>query len=802
MGEEHEEVSSARSGLSEWGGRLVSRVKDRALDVSYQDVTRLSRRELLAGIGAVATYRSLNADTWPHIDQFDTNLYFLQNMDIEDAKAYIGNTADIMNGATTTDWAYRDDRTFTILDEVTTAVERMFLGAMRGGAPIDDIEQMATFQSACPDEYLVSSPYDDVRATFTADGRLSTLHTGEHHQSVYLPAPKGADVDPPLPGEGGAAGLVLDDEVAWVWGDAFEQIDHDGTRAAASFTYEHRDTGVRVKQDVSMPFDASRETGSGTVRLDYTVENGGSEPVDIGFVYALRANANRNLQDPIFFRTSGNIGTAGDELRWQDVEDGQELRLRMDDADDAGFIRHRISDGDRDRVYRQAEAYLDDRVIIDDIPPLHRRLRNHLMDAIEQDPYTLEEGAAFEELLEAGEESVFGRYLTGYQRADVTVPAGGSESFTVTITPGADADTHAAEDTGTVDDAWDAWLDEAVDLNRLHPDFRAEAKDWVAVLAKTWMPGRGTGHAAPHYQPSYSRVWIRDVSSVADAFMALGRTEEAWDFYTEYVPSIQEDDGGLHQAYTSTGAPAYLVEETTDQVADWLIGLDQLNDMTSRDAFRAAGVGNVRAAADFLQDSLVANNLPEAGWDYAESPHEYRISLYTADKTQRALEAVQPYVEEDLTPVLGEMQRSKESHFLSDDPFTEAISLNTLDTDYSGMAGVIYLTGHEDDPRYLEEMFEDIGVENVSGWTVGSNLAARAAATLGDTELTVNGQTYTGRELAYRRLKANVERAQDHGVLYEKIDEDGEPYGARHLAWSHAEAIQAAAAIDNDFTPR
>lgn len=765
----------------------------------------LTRRHFLQLSGAAAAGAAIRPDVPPYIKELQTNLYFAQRIEPH-VLSYVENTLKIMEGGTETDWAYRADRTFDAIDQVTSAVETMISTAVTGGSPEQEIDRMERFQRLCPDEFLVSSPYDDARATFTEHGRLSTYHDGVSHYVIYQVEDGDHAYDGALPGEGGQAGVLFKDseEVDWLW-DAFELQDAWREDHVVTFAYEHPDRDIAVTQEAYMPFDAEAEDGSGAIQLDYEIT--ADEELDLDVVYALRANVNQHIHDAVFFLTNRNRGAVeGDMLHWEDLETDNDLYLALNDAENSGFIRAPISDADRDSVYDRVDEYVEDRDVIGRVPTLPDRLRDHMEQAIVEESFDdLPDGTPFEDMLDEAEDTVNGRYLTGYQRKSLSIGPGDAETVSVTIgdTPESLDTVHkpgnGAEATRS---AWKEWRSQ-LDLTDVHPHFREEVVDWTATLVKNWVPSKGTGLAASSWSPPYSRVWHRDVTAMSEALMEVGLEGLAEDYLTEFVPGVLEDDGALHQAHTADRRGAYLVERTYDQVAGWFIALDRLDDHVTYDPFDRVGGDTVERAADFLVASTDRNGLPEPGWDYQESPHELRSSVYSADQMQKALECVQDhgYASSRHEKTGQALQDAKQRYFLGDQ-LVKSINVNSRDTDYDGMASVIYSTGHETDPTYMEQMMEAVGVDTVTeSWTVALNQVARAAAILGDEQLTVNGETYTGNALAYDRLQNTIDTATEHGIMREKFDEDGNPTDASHLSWSQAKPILAAIALDNTYRP-
>lgn len=728
-------------------------------------LTRRQFLKLMGGTALTGVVGSMFTARLPFNVPFLEPVYFLQRTEWSNL-VLLENIVEMLSGASESDWAYRPDHSFGVIENVLASTEAF--------------EQLSDpFQRLCPDEYLISTPYDDSKALITKHGKLSVFNNGHTHHIPYFI--NGTTLHDGSREQGGFAGIELDGDVYWLF-DAFDRvstevIDH----GIVKHVFKHSETGLKVSQTAYMPF------GSETVRLDYEVENTSNTRMDGAFVFHLQANANRRMQTPIVFKTSWNHATAGETITWQDQENDAELYMSLFDADGqpaehTGVAAASITSQDREKARQLAGSITRKR------PYLQRYIDN----LIREEPYPLPTGTAFEHILTDAVNEIAGRYISGIQQSSFSVAPGRTTQFSAMITeqdrvewvPQTDAQQQNRRN-------WQNWVSRA-DLTGVPDEFQEQAKHSLATLFKNWVPSVNAFQAAPHLQPTYYFVWPRDNIASAMAAARFGFTDSAISTMTTFLPQIQEDDGSFKQCYMTDGTDANLYKEAYDQPAQFVLATFGLQEITGKNIVSELD-SELRAAVDYLTTNIADNGLMKPCYDFRENPWEVHTSLYTNSLVLAAFRSAQNGLDMDLQNEISRLERGINRHLLvSEDNWYNAIQFTGRSQDYDGMGTFAYTVGILDNPSYLEDVFEHVGIDTVEHtWTVATNHLAGAAALMGDRVLTVNGQQYTGRELAARRLNANITHASEHGAFFEKVDGNRRATDARHLTMSHAEFLSA-----------
>lgn len=776
---------SQPSGADDSQEPSVSTILKRAVFPGSDGTDFTSRRRILAAIGtglSAAGIGALSSRVPPHVDAFEDDLYYLQEIEWTNLDFW-NNMIQLLWGAYTTDWAYRTEASF---GDVNGTLSHLETGGKKG--------ELNAFQGICPDEYVLSSPEDDHRFGLTERGRLSSMNDGLTHQIPYKVTSRERELDGALEREGGFFGIVTEGDVDWQF-DGFDVVSGTVTDyGIAELEFRHDSLDLTVKQMGYVPFS------SGSLRLDFDIQNGGDQPLSGEFLYYLQANANRNKQSPIVFHTEINEAESGEILTWRKADEAgdegvKSLHLRLVDGDgqpanDSGVARAAIDDGDRSRVRNH----------IDDITT--KRLTRYWLwpyfeGGIKEEQSEFPEGVEFKNLLDKASERTRGRYVSGYQSKTFEVDPDEVVRFTVVLSE----DEDRARRVSTADGLetatrrkWNSWIED-LSLTDIHPGLRDFAEYQATVLAINWVPSAGAFVAAHHLQPSYYYVWPRDGIDVAIAAARVGLEDWATRFFEQFLPSVQEPNGMFKQAYMTDGTEANLYVIGHDQAAKFITGAFELNDIVTDDLVRELQEELLVAAESFVND-IASNELVQPAYDYKETPNQISQSLYVNVLAVRALRNLQERFDVEYSETVESLERGIREQFLrpESDEWYRALQgvVPRWRDDYTGMSSYMYTLDVVDETRYLEDLFEHVGVTDVEGtWTVATGHMAEAAAQNATDVFEIKGEQYTGSDLAHRRLRSNVEDASDHGILYEKI-RDGNPSDARYLTWSAAEFLNAA----------
>ncbi|MDY6770462.1 MAG: hypothetical protein SV186_00725 [Candidatus Nanohaloarchaea archaeon] len=571
-------------------------------------VTRRDFVKTLGAVSAAAAVDDLTEGGWEDpgweltsMGDMSYSLEFLSRVDWRNLKM-LPNGVDVLQGSNELDWEYNEEQFW---EKVSVFVQ----GVLDGGT-------MNEFQKYSASEGFVSTPDDGIGAAFTPEGRMCSLFFPYTGFTTHIPYYTHGDG--PLQGakemEGGFAGVDLGEGRQWLWEEPFRH-DMRYRQGTGIMEFDHLGDDVDVEEASYVMPDEE------TLVRDFTVRNRSDEPVDGEFLYYTRANVNDAQQNFVVWESSRNRIEADDELHWEDLEGQYELAIAGDrPADETEVVVPAIELADQVADDPLAEALVPGDELYEEIVGEVVEDVSVVLDADEFEGRYLGGTLSFDMELEPGEEAEFSVFVQGGEEA--AVPD--------------DLRAMSTEDRQEeVEKYWDDWL-EGIGRDGMSEQAQRRYRRAVGTLGMMHDPETGSIPAAPNLQPMYYPSWIRDSSFISMAMARAGKEEIAEAFLGEYLPAVQEGDGGFKQCYDATGDFAGIVEIENDQPAIFVESVAATYRAGGSDEFLERVWPAVEDALEYMEGSLVDNGLPAATPDFAEMPTDIRQSIFTAVHTYDA----------------------------------------------------------------------------------------------------------------------------------------------------------------------
>lgn len=601
--------------------------------------------------------------------------------------------------------------------------------------------ELEALQQFNPTVGFVSTPIDGIGAGFTETGRLSTLlfpHTGFTHQiPFYVSGDDHGNRSKPM--EGGFAGIETPHERTWFWDDG---TDHD-------IEYRGR-TGIlditTVCDDLAVTESAYVYPGSETIVRDFTLKNTSSERRTSTFLYHTRANVNDNDQTFALWNSNVNRLTAGDDLRWEDMQGPYGLRLWCD----ADSVRTETSGG-ISLGNSTVGKYLDGRVLVDvTLPP--------------------------------GETTEISVFITG-ETEDETLPT--------TQQPTA-IESDRAQRQAAVESWWRTWRSDLT-VESIPEGFTDLYVRSAVTLGMLIDPDSGSLSASPNLQPMYYPSWVRDNAFGAVALAGMGKPEPAKELLAGFCPAIQESDGSFRQCYNSKGEFTGIISVENDQQPLFAWSVAEVYRETGDEEFVNRAWPAVEQALEYTISVIDENGLLAATPDIAEYPSDVRQSLWTNAFAYRGLRdgaMLAELCEQDGTPYRRAARRignAIERELFDQQPSNPSrLMVNGGSEVMLYDACAIYPTewadAYDTDDRLFTELSRMVGSE-WDDWIPASLMSAAMFYSRGEQE--------QGDALITEMSHETTET----GCLVETRSQDGTHYFASPLAWSHAAFIYALATM-------